>query len=69
MTQPATPVDSRELLFDGDFLRKLEQLGLRLPDERHVIPGYYPSPESRDHAALLVCRTGVEHPAPAPGRR
>ena len=56
------------LPIDG-FLRKLELLGLRLPDERHVIPGYYPSPESRDHAALLVYRAGVERPVPAPGRR
>jgi len=39
------------------FLRKLEELGMRLPDARHVIPGYYPSPESRDHAALMVYRT------------
>lgn len=38
-------------------LRKLASLGLFLPDERHVIRGFYVSPESRDHGALLVHRT------------
>lgn len=37
-------------------LRKLASLGLVLPDARHLIPGYYRSPESRDYGALLVCR-------------
>lgn len=35
-------------------LRKLGALGLLLPSPEHVIPDYYPSPESRDHGALLV---------------
>lgn len=37
-------------------LRKLAKLGLVLPDARHMIPGYYHSPESRNYGALLVCR-------------
>jgi len=36
-------------------LRKLARLGLELPSSDHLIAGYYPSPESRDYAALLVC--------------
>jgi len=38
-------------------LRKLATLGLTLPDERHVIEGFYISPESRNYGALLVHRT------------
>lgn len=55
-------VPAREYAFlrrkDGELvdptLRKLGSLGLVLPDERHVIEGFYVSPESRDHGALLV---------------
>lgn len=35
-------------------LRKLSQLGLLLPDNRHLIEDYYPSKESRNYGALLV---------------
>ncbi|MFH1690359.1 MAG: hypothetical protein ABIE42_09005 [Candidatus Eisenbacteria bacterium] len=40
-------------------LSRLASLGLVLPDERHVIAGFYVSPESRDYGALLVHRTQV----------
>ncbi|HOE80003.1 MAG TPA: GNAT family N-acetyltransferase [Smithellaceae bacterium] len=36
------------------LLRKAAALGFKLPDERHLIPHYYQSTESRDYAALLV---------------
>ena len=46
---------------DGELvdptLRRLASLGLILPDERHVIEGFYVSPESRNYGALLVHRT------------
>ena len=38
-------------------LRKLESLGLSLPDERHIIKDFYCSPESRNYGALLVHKT------------
>ena len=38
-------------------LSKLASLGLILPDERHIIRNYYPSPESHDYGALLVHKT------------
>jgi len=41
-------------------LRRLAPLGLILPDERHVIEGFYISPESRNHGALLVHRTRTD---------
>ncbi len=42
-------------------LRKLGALGFRLPSRAHLIPDYYPSPESRDYAALMVwTATGSE---------
>ena len=57
-------VPAREYAFmerDGQLidptLRKLASLGLTLPDERHVIEGFYVSPESRNYGALLVNRT------------
>ncbi len=45
--------------YEGDFpidptLRKLATLGLVLPDKRHLIADYYPSPASRNYGALLV---------------
>jgi len=46
---------------DGELidptLRKLASLGLILPDKRHIVRDYYPSPESGDYGALLVCKT------------
>ncbi|MCC6354898.1 MAG: hypothetical protein IT577_13500 [Verrucomicrobiae bacterium] len=50
LTRDGVPVDPT--------LRKLASLGLVLPDARHLIPGYYHSPESRDYGALLVLRHG-----------
>ena len=38
-------------------LNKLSSLGLLLPDPRHIIEGYYMSPESRNYGALLVHNT------------
>jgi hypothetical protein len=36
------------------LVEKLMACGFELPDERHIIPDYFHSPESRDYAALLV---------------
>jgi ribosomal protein S18 acetylase RimI-like enzyme len=41
-------------------LRRLAPLGLVLPDERHVIEGFYVSPASRNYGALLVHRTRTD---------
>lgn len=49
-------------------LRKLASLGLKLPDKRHVIGGFYPSPESRDYGALLVHRILDDKQAAFAGR-
>lgn len=38
------------------LLGKLALLGYELADEKHLIANYYQSTESRDYAALLVCR-------------
>ncbi|MCK5579020.1 MAG: hypothetical protein KAI63_05805 [Planctomycetes bacterium] len=38
-------------------LRKLASLGLKLPDQDHIIKNYYSSPASRDYGALLVNQT------------
>jgi N-acetylglutamate synthase-like GNAT family acetyltransferase len=41
------------------LVRKLTAFGYEIPDERHVIADYYPSPESRDYGALMVYRNKV----------
>lgn len=42
------------------LLGRLEQVGLLVPDRRHVVANYYPSPESRDYSALVVHRNGCQ---------
>jgi len=40
------------------FLEIYRLLGFRLPDQRHVLADYYPDPDSRGYAALVVYPLG-----------
>jgi hypothetical protein len=41
------------------LIRTIHACGYDIPDERHVIADYYPSPESRDYGAIMVYRNGA----------
>lgn len=46
----------RDRLVDP-LLRMLAELGLLVPDRRHVVASYYPDPDSRDYSAIVVRRS------------
>jgi hypothetical protein len=49
---------TRDGVYVDPLLRKLQRLGLAVPDERHVVPEYFASEDAHDWSAIMVAEVG-----------